>query len=379
MKKRYPGGSRFLALVVLAVVAISGTACSRGGGWTSRASTVEKQGFYLNTICNIQLQEWDGDEKAGEALIDQAFLFCGQLEQKLSRTVAGSDVCRINQAGGQPVEIDDPRVTEALKLGMEYSELSGGRFDITIGELAELWNFSAENPSVPEESAIRQAVAHVDYQKFHLEEAAADDGSAANSGSAAAGSGAEHWIAALDDPRAKLDLGAVAKGYIVDQVSDFLRENGVVRGIVDFGGNVSCIGEKTTGEPWLISIRKPVSVDEPVMSQSETIGTVQVKADCSAVTSGTYQRCFVQEGVVYHHILDPKTGYPCDSDVKSVTIIGESSGRCDGLSTVCLLLGMEEGMRLMESLPGYEAVFVDVQGRVESTSGAAFEPPSPST
>lgn len=377
MKKRYPGGSRFLALVVLAVVAISGTACSRGGGWTSRASTVEKQGFYLNTICNIQLQEWDGDEKAGEALIDQAFLFCGQLEQKLSRTVAGSDVCRINQAGGQPVEIDDPRVTEALKLGMEYSELSGGRFDITIGELAELWNFSAENPSVPEESAIRQAVAHVDYQKFHLE--AADGGSAANSGSATAGSGAERWIATLDDPRAKLDLGAVAKGYIVDQVSDFLRENGVVRGIVDFGGNVSCIGEKTTGEPWLISIRKPVSVDEPVMSQSETIGTVQVKADCSAVTSGTYQRCFVQDGVLYHHILDPKTGYPCDSDVKSVTIIGESSGRCDGLSTVCLLLGMEEGMRLMESLPGYEAVFVDMQGRVESTSGAAFEPLSPST
>jgi len=359
------------ALLLIAVIAVMMgiTACGENDQIIEKEHEIEKQSFYLNTVCNIRLQEWEGDEAAGEALVDQAFALCGQLEQKLSRTISGSDIDRINTAMGQPVDIDDEDVAAALELGMEYSQLSGGRFDITVGRLSELWNFSAEEPSVPEADAIREAVTHVGYENFSIKPASSEDPMTVEGGA-----GVSSYTATLSDPQAKIDLGAVAKGYIVDRVSDFLRENGVTRGIVDFGGNISCIGAKEAGEPWVIGVRRPLSADEEQAVQSQTIGTVQVGADCSAVTSGTYERCFTQDGTTYHHILDPATGYPCDTDVKSVTIIGGRSGQCDGLSTVCLLLGMEDGLALIESMPEFEAVFVDASGRVESTSGAMFQP-----
>lgn len=357
MKRKEKISGRLAAAALLFLVILGVGGCAQ----KDRTQEIEKQAFYLNTICNIRLKEWEGDRAAGEDLVDRAFLLCASLEQKLSRTIEGSDVDRINQAMGQPVRIEDEAVAEALRLGMDYSRLSGGRFDITVGRLSELWNFSADQPSVPDEKAIKEAVSHVGYENFSIEpEAVSEKGSAGG------------YKAVLKEPGAKIDLGAVAKGYIVDQVSDFLRENGVSCGIVDFGGNISCIGQKKDGKPWSIGIRRPVSSEESTEAQAQTIGAVWAGADCSVVTSGTYERCFVSGGKTYHHILDPATGYPCDTDVVSVTIIGKNSGECDGLSTVCLLLGVKEGLALIESLPGFEAVFVDALGQIKTTSQAAF-------
>lgn len=375
MKQRYngAGGSRLAAVMVLLALVLGLTSCgSMGGGGTAEPETVEKQAFYLNTVCTIRLQEWEGDYEEGEALVDQAFSLCAQLEHRMSRTVAGSDIDRINTAGGQPVEIDDGRVAEVLELGLDYSRLSGGRFDITVGRLAELWNFSGVDPSVPEDAAIQEAVAHVNYGNLTVEAVAPEDPMAVEGGTESS-EGA--WRVTLSDPEAKIDLGAVAKGYIVDEVSDFLRENGAVRGIVDFGGNISCIGAKESGDPWIIGVKRPFGAGDTQEAQQDSlIGTVELGADCSAVTSGTYERRFTQDGVLYHHILDPATGYPCDTDVSGVTIIGERSGQCDGLSTVCLILGVEDGIALIESLPDFEAVFVDTEGQVHCTSGVVFTP-----
>ena len=153
-----------------------------------------------------------------------------------------------------------------------------------------------------------------------------------------------------------------------------MRENGVTRGIVDFGGNIACIGQKEDGSDWLIGIKKPVGSSDGLVGQNTTLGIVSVKADGTAVTSGTYERKFEQDGVLYHHILDPATGYPCETDVASVTVVSTiNSADCDALSTICLLYGLEEGLELIESMDGVEAVFVTDDGEVHTTSGAEYE------
>ena len=185
-----------------------------------------------------------------------------------------------------------------------------------------------------------------------------------------AGNALSVWLT----PETHLDLGAIAKGYIVDQVREFLKENGVTRGIVDFGGNIAVIGEKPDGSPWLIGIKKPVSSSDVSAGQNTMLGIVSVKPDGTAVTSGTYERKFEQDGVLYHHILDPATGYPCETDVASVTVVSTlDSADCDALSTMCLLYGLDDGLELIESLDGVEAVFVTDSGEVHCSSGAEFE------
>ena len=336
MKLKYKAlrGNRVTTLLAMILV-MAVVICGCGGGPKISASApVEKQDFLLNTVCNIKIQGYEGSREEAEALLGEAYTLARELENKLSRTISGSDVYKINQANGEPVDDVDPRVMEVLAKGEYYEELSKGRFDIHLGRLTALWDFSSGKNVVPEEDQI-QAVLH--------------------------------------DPNPHLDLGAIAKGYIVEQVSLFLKEQGVTSGIVDFGGNISCVGAKEGGAPWYIGIKRPFGADDSTANQSATIGIVEVHADGSAVTSGTYERKFEENGILYHHILDPDTGYPCDTDVNGVTIIGSSSTDCDALSTICLLLGKDAGMELIESIEGVEAVFVTKDGAVHCTSGVVFE------
>ncbi len=351
---------RMIAMVLVLGMVPGMAACGAGN---NQKQMVEQQDFLLNTVCNLKLQEWEGTYEEGEALAVQAFDLARELENKMSRTVAGSDIDRINQAAGQPVEITDSRVVDVLDKSISYGELSGGKFDITVGKLVGMWNFSSGEAVVPEEEKIRQEVLHVGYENLIIEAGE----------SLLETPGEEHWYVTLDDPQAHLDLGAIAKGYIVDQVSGFLAENGVTRGIVDFGGNISCIGAKADGSPWLIGIKRPVSATGTEVGENQLVGVVQVEPNCSAVTSGTYERKFEQDGVLYHHILDPETGYPCDTDVSGVTIIGSNPTDCDALSTICLLLGKDKGMALIESLGDAEAVFITNDGEIHCSSGVKFE------
>lgn len=325
-----------LSMVMALGLALTGCGPAGGSGGNQAAKpVVEKQDFLLNTVCNLKLQQWDDSVEDPEALAAEAFSLARDLENRLSRTVEGSVIWELNHAAGEPVQIDDPQVLELLELGRSYEELTGGRFNMELGRLTALWNFSSGEHIVPEDAAIQ---------------------------------------AALNNPETHYDLGAIAKGYIVDQVREFLKENGVTRGIVDFGGNIACIGQKEDGSDWLIGIKKPVSSSDGLVGQNTTLGIVSVKADGTAVTSGTYERKFEQDGVLYHHILDPATGYPCETDVASVTVVSTiNSADCDALSTICLLYGLEEGLELIESMDGVEAVFVTDDGEVHTTSGAEYE------
>ncbi|MBO5667440.1 MAG: FAD:protein FMN transferase [Firmicutes bacterium] len=328
--KKYMTAAALLSLALILTL----TGCGPSG-IPSAEQPVEKQDFLLNTVCNLKLQKWDDSVEDPEALATEAFALARDLENKLSRTVEGSIVWQINHAGSEPIRIEDPQVLELLDLGRSYEAMTDGRFNIELGRLTALWNFSSGEAVVPSEEAIR---------------------------------------AALNNSETHLDLGAIAKGYIVDQVRQFLKDNGVTRGIVDFGGNIACIGQKEDGSPWLIGIKKPVGSSDGLVGQNTTLGIVSVKPDGTAVTSGTYERKFEQDGVLYHHILDPATGYPCETDVASVTIVSTiDSADCDALSTICLLYGLDEGMELIESLPDVEAVFVTNDGEVHTSSGVEYE------
>lgn len=278
---------------------------------------VSKHIFALDTTCNIDAYFKNRSE--GEKIVDETLNLCKKYEDMLSRTVKGSDVYKINHARGSKVEVSEETAT-IIKAALELSEESGGQFDITIGRLTDLWNFSAENPQVPNPEDIKKLLPTVGYEKVHVD-------------------GQTVWI---DDPETWIDLGAIAKGYIADKLSEHLVQKGVKHGIVNLGGNIVCIGKKPDRKLWNIGIEMPGS------NNQEIVGSVEMM-DQTLVTSGTYERFIEKGNKRYHHILDPKTGWPCKTDVQGVSILGDEgkSMYCDAYSTICLLKGEKDALKFM--------------------------------
>lgn len=304
---------------------------------------VSKTSYYLDTTCQIDI--FGMDEEQAASIIDDAFMVCADYELLLSKTKEDSDIWKINHAKGKAVECDKDTV-EVIKRGIYYGDLSKGKFDITIGKVTDLWDFHADEPKVPEKAKIRDCLSHVDYKMIKI------DGNKVS----------------LSDPEAQIDLGGIAKGYICDKVTEFLKDNGVECAIVNLGGNIAVIGQKNGKDDFMVGIEKPFS------DRSEVVGAVAAH-DKTFVTSGIYERCFEQDGKTYHHILDVNTGYPVDSDIISVSIISDlgESVNCDGLSTLCLTLGVDEATKLINSIDGVEAVFIDKDGNITSTENSGFE------
>lgn len=291
-------------------------------------------GTALDTVISIQIY---GTED--RSLLEHCQTLCEDYESKLSRTIDSSEISRINRAGGEAVEVSDETV-DLIKEGISYGELSDGAFDITIGAVSSLWDFKSEDPEIPSDEELAEAVSHVDYTKIRI------DGNRVQ----------------LTDPEASLDLGAIAKGYIADRIKDYLKDQGISHGLINLGGNVLAIGKKPDGTDFHIGIQKPFDTD------GEPITAVDID-DQSAVTSGTYQRCFQKDGVLYHHILNSSDGMPVNNGLSSVTIITESSLTADALSTTCFLLGPDEGMKLVNRLDGVEAVMIDTDNTLTWSDG----------
>ena len=175
----------------------------------------------------------------------------------------------------------------------------------------------------------------------------------------------------ISDPETHLDLGGIAKGFIADKVGEKLEESGVTSAVISLGGNIVCIGKKPAGKEF-----KPfrVGIEKPYSEQSEIVGTVEC-CDETVVTSGVYQRYFEKDGVRYHHILDPATGYPAQSDIVGVTLRAPKgrSADCDALATILLIMGEKEGLKAAEETEGIEAFFITADGRYVSTEGMGFK------
>ena len=286
-------------------------------------------GTALDTVISIQIYD-----SKDESLIEHCQTICEEYEAKFSRTIETSEVSQINAAGGAPVEVSKDTVT-LIKKGIYYGKMSDGAFDITIGTVSSLWDFKSEDPAPPSDDEIAEALTHVNYRKIQI------DGNTVR----------------LLDPAAKLDLGAIAKGYIADRLKDYLKEEGVRHALINLGGNVLAIGNKLDGSDFNIGIQKPFDAD------GEPITSVRLNNQ-SVVTSGTYQRCFEKDGTLYHHILSTSTGKPCNNGLNSVTIITDSSLTADALSTTCFLLGPEKGMKLINQLDNVDAVFIDTNNEI---------------
>ncbi len=292
---------------------------------------ISKIGFALDTV--VSVTAYGGAEGAAE----EALALCHEYERLLSKTFEGSDVWRINHAGGEPVEVSEA-TAEVLALALRISALSDGAFDITIAPAVALWDFTGARNALPDARALEEAVARVDYRKLML----------------------EGNLVALPAGM-QIDLGGIAKGYIADRVADHLRARGVKSGLINLGGNVIALGTKPEGR-WKIGIQDPAG--GPMYK-------VAVSAeDISVVTSGTYERGFDLDGVRYHHILDTATGYPVQNGLSSATVIAAESALADALSTAIFSLGIERGAALIEGYPGAEAIFITDAGEVILTSGA---------
>ena len=346
----------------------------RAGGAAQGENPVTKESFYFDTICQITIygiqtsgqEDVESEESAqkdeipfsaaAEDRIAQAFSLCSEYEELLSKTKEGSDIWNINHAGGKPVDCDE-RTMEIIEKGIAYGDLSEGKFDITVGKAEDLWNFHSDSPKVPKEDALKEAVSHVDYRKISVD--------------------LSGGTVQLLDPEAEIDLGGIAKGYIADQVCEFLQKSGVTSAIVSLGGNIECIGGKpeTVGFTTETTDFSPFSIgiETPYSDRAKIVGASPLE-NGTMVTSGVYERYFTENGKEYHHILDVKTGYPAETDVLGVTIQGAegTSADCDALSTICLLLGSEKGSRLIENMEGYEALFILRDDSVHKTTGMEF-------
>jgi len=341
-------------LALIAVLIIAQTGCSKGA---SSAEPVVGEEYKLDTICTVSVYEMKDSEgnptsasemqEEAQAVIDDAFKLCDELEHKLSRTIASSDIAKINEAGGEWTSVSNETM-ELIQKGIEYSELSNGAFDITVGGITELWDFHAAEgeENLPDADDLAKAAEHVDYRKIEI------DGDRIR----------------LTGSESKIDLGGIAKGYIGDKMTELLESAGVTSAIINLGGNVICIGGKTDEEDFVIGVEAPFS------DRTEIVGKVNSR-DKTLVTSGIYERKMEIDGKIYHHILNSETGWPVETDLDAVTLIADKgrSADIDALSTICLIKGAEEGKVLIEETDGIEAVFIKSDGNIETSSGTEFE------
>lgn len=294
--------------------------------------------FLMGTVCIITLYGGESQD-----IYDGAFSIIEKEDLLMSLQKGNSELSLINnQAGIEKLFVSDD-IYEVVSTAVKYARLTGGAFDPTIAPLVELWGIGDDyTGSVPAASSIISAKEMTDYTKIIMEE--------------------DHSIF-LEKAGMKIDLGGIAKGYIADKVKDYLHEQGVKRGIINLGGNIIVMGNKPESQPWKIGVQNPFD------SRGNHIGIAEV-ADKTIVTSGIYERFFYAEGKRYHHILDPKTGYPVENDLASVTIISDLSIDADALSTSLFILGVEEGLKLIETIENSEALFVTKDKKVIYSSGA---------
>ena len=327
----YAKNQKKLFFLFLTVSALFFTGCSAD----QSPAPVSKSAFYLNTVVTVTL--YDG---SAPALITECFELCRRYEQEFSRTSESSALYRLNY-DTEPERPLSEDLQSLITTALYYYTVSDGLFDITVAPLSDLWQFSATNPTVPDEASLNDMLTHVGAHTLSLN------------------GNTLHY----EDTAVQLDLGGIAKGYIADRLKEYLVSKGVTSAVINLGGNVLCIGEKPGGVPFRVGIR------EPFAPQGTSIAVATV-SDLSVVTSGIYERCFTEEDTLYHHLLDPRTGYPFRTGLNSVSIISEASVDGDALSTVCFALGIEKGMELINSMPDVYAVFVTDENELVYSEGA---------
>lgn len=296
---------------------------------------LEKSFPAMGTVNSITILDAEGPGAAGDA---RAYLL--KLNRAWTCFEEDSLISRINREAGQTAVAVDPDTMAILRQSKAFSELTQGAFDVTAGPVAALWKAAMQSGEHPADMQIWQALGLVNWSDILLDE--------------------EAGTVLLRKPGQRIDLGGVAKGYAADALRERLKGHGVQRALLNLGGTVAAMG---------CAVR--IGVQDPFRSTGVPMGVLMLEDRC-AVTSGIYQRYRKIGGRRYHHIIDPRTGFPAKSGLVSVTLIGENTAQLDALATASIILGLEESATLLAK-QGVEAVFVTDQGQVLITKGLKRE------
>jgi FAD:protein FMN transferase len=301
----------------------------------ARADWMERTEAIMGTRCYVEL--WATDPATGNDALDAVMAELRRIDNLMSHYKPDSQLSQINAYGNErPVQVDK-ELFDLIKLSTHYSEITEGAFDITYASVGYLYNYPLHIR--PTEEQIKQALPAVNYRNLIFDE--------------------EHHTVRFGHPGMRIDLGGIGKGYAVDRGIEVLKVRGITRALVTAGGDSRIIGDRF-GRPWLVAIRHP---DNP----NKVVTRIPL-ADAAVSTSGDYERFFDENGVRYHHIIDPRTGHSA-SKVRSATVIGPTATQTDGMSKTAFVLGPEEALQIINRLPEYDAVFVTPDGRMLYSDG----------
>lgn len=315
-----------LLLTVLLLLTLTG--CSE--------NSVEKQIFAMDTVMSLTVYG-EGKEEAATAAVQEINAAARQLDPEIQ----DSEVYNLNHAGGESVTIS-PFLYNMLETAGEVYDHTGGALDLSVYPVVTVWGFIDQNYTVPDAETLTEILKLVDYSSVTYKESNGI------------------YTATVPDGMA-LNFGAVAKGATADLVIETLREHGAESAFISLGGNVQTLGVKPDGTDWRVGVTDPTS-------STENLGIVTV-GEAAVVTSGSYQRCFEENGTLYHHIIDPSTGYPADNGLVSVTVICDTGVMADCLSTALFVLGEEKALDYWRTYGDCELILVTEDDQVVVTAG----------
>jgi thiamine biosynthesis lipoprotein len=326
--------------LVLGVLLLAARAAAEPTDPRTGDRLIERSATAMGTV--IRISAWTADERGAVAAIDRALAEFGRLDALMTTWTATSEVSRINAAAGsgEPVAVSD-EVLECIARGQEASRLSGGTFDLTVGGFAGVWKFDEDNDgSIPAPGLVAERRRLVSWRDLVVDR--------------------KQKTVRLRRPGQRITLGGIAKGYAVDRAAAILREAGLDDFIVQAGGDMLVSGRRGDRR-WRVGIRDPRGARDAFFAAAEV-------EDRTFSTSGDYERFTIKDGRRYHHILDPRTGYPATA-CRSVTIMARDAVTAEVLSKIVFIWGPRRGMRLIERTPDVEAVIVDAKNRVHVSSG----------
>ena len=268
-------------------------------------------------------------------VIDEAEEETYRLDTELSRSNENGDIFPLNQNGTGEVSDETAYI---INTSLEICDSTNGAFDITIAPVMDLWGFFGQNYRVPDEKELQEQLQKVNYKNIEIE---------------------NNNITLKDN--AMLDLGGIAKGYASDKLTEIFKDNGIKSALISFGSAIQAIGKKPDGQKWCIGIANP-------KNSENYIAMLDLEDKCIA-TSGSYEQVFEENGQRYHHIIDPKTGYPANNGLASVSVICDNATRADALSTALFVMGMDKAIEYYRDNSDFDVVFITDDNKIYYSPG----------
>jgi FAD:protein FMN transferase len=308
-----------ITAVIIILVIILGNFLSKN---PFNSQTQSQTRFLLDTVCKIQVP----GEKERIKSIEKAFTRIEEIDKKFNALNPESQIYKFNNSN---ISITDPEIVQLAQTALKVSEITQGAYDITVFPLVEAWGFYTENPALPDSHVVTEALSHVGYKLLKIENGT--------------------LVKLRDD--VKIDFGSIAKGYAVGEAVKSLINDGIKSALVDGGGDIYALG-KNYGKLWKIGIKNP---------RGDGVAGALDMEDMTAVTSGDYERYFEKDGIRYHHILDPRTGYPARG-IESLTVLSNDATLADAWSTALFVLGKDNALELAKKMKSFEILIIDDNG-----------------